>query len=327
MYNKITMIVLTGGAGFIGSAFLWKLNTEGIKEVIVVDELGSSDKWKNLINRTFADYIDKDKFLNRLTTGTAPPGITCIIHMGACSSTTETDADYMMRNNYQFTKKLAEWSLKNDAHFIYASSAATYGDGSSGFSDDNETTLRLKPLNLYGYSKHLFDLTALRMKGKIAGLKFFNVFGPNEYHKGEMSSFALKAFHQIKNTGMVRLFKSHKGSFEDGEQVRDFIYIKDCVDVMWWFYKHREISGIFNLGTGAAQTWNSLVRAVFRIMGKPPIIKYIDMPVSLEKQYQYYTKADTRRLKDAGYSTAFMSLEEGIKDYIRNYLLSPDPFL
>lgn len=228
------MIIVTGGAGFIGSAFVWKLNQEGIDNIIIVDRLGTSDKWKNLVNLRFVNYIHKDDFLEMIDTDTLPFEVDALIHMGACSSTTERDADFLWHNNYVYTKLLAEWALEHGIRFIYASSAATYGDGTKGFSDNHKTIEELKPINMYGYSKQIFDLCVLRQKleNKMAGIKFFNVFGPNEYHKGDMSSVIFKAFHQIKGTGKVSLFKSYKKDFKDGGQMRDFVYVKDCVNVM-----------------------------------------------------------------------------------------------
>lgn len=323
------MIIVTGGAGFIGSAFVWKLNQEGIDNIIIVDRLGTSDKWKNLVNLRFVNYIHKDDFLEMIDTDTMPFEIDAIVHMGACSSTTERDADYLWHNNYVYTKLLAEWALEHDIRFIYASSAATYGDGSKGFSDNHKKTDDLKPINMYGYSKQVFDLWVLRQKleKKMAGIKFFNVFGPNEYHKGDMSSVVFKAFHQIKETGRVKLFKSYKKEYKDGGQMRDFVYIKDCVNVMWWLFKNPKVNGIFNLGTGKARNWNDLIKAVFTAMKKKTNIKYIEMPEALRNQYQYFTEADMSKLKNAGCPVRFSSLEDSVKDYVVNYLQKSDPHL
>src|SRR5512133_1438577 len=252
------MIVVTGGAGFIGSAFVAKLNDEGIDDIVVVDELGTDDKWRNLVKRRYDDYLDKEAFLAMVADDCVPFPVEAVVHMGACSSTTERDAGYLMENNYHYSCSLAEWAKKHGVRFIYASSAATYGDGSRGFSDDDEMTRALRPINMYGYSKQLFDLWVLRrgLIGSVAGIKFFNVFGPNEYHKGDMTSVIFKAFHQIRKTGRVRLFKSYKPEYADGGQKRDFVSVKDCVDVLWWLMNNREVDGIFNLGTGEARTWN-----------------------------------------------------------------------
>jgi ADP-glyceromanno-heptose 6-epimerase precursor (EC 5.1.3.20) len=239
------MIVVTGGAGFIGSAFVWKLNSEGIEDIVVVDRLGTSDKWKNLVNRRFVEYIHKDDFLKMIYADQVPFTVRAVVHMGACSSTTEKDADYLWTNNYLYSCRLADWAIRNGIRFLYASSAATYGDGSLGFSDDDETTALLRPINMYGYSKQVFDLWALKRGADrhMAGLKFFNVFGPNEYHKGDMTSVVFKAFHQIRETGKVRLFKSYRPEYPDGGQMRDFVYVKDCVEAMWWLLNHREANG------------------------------------------------------------------------------------
>jgi ADP-L-glycero-D-manno-heptose 6-epimerase len=323
------MIIVTGGAGFIGSAFVWKLNQEGIDDIIIVDRLGTSDKWKNLVNLRFVNYVHKDDFLEMIDTDTLPFEIDAIIHMGACSSTTERDADYLWHNNYVYTNLLAEWALERGIRFIYASSAATYGDGTKGFSDDHKKVNGLKPINMYGYSKQVFDLWALRQKleNKMAGIKFFNVFGPNEYHKGDMSSVIFKAFHQIKETGKVNLFKSYKKEYEDGGQMRDFVYVKDCVNAMWWLLKNPKINGIFNLGTGKARTWNDLIKAVFTAMKKNPNIEYIAMPEALRNQYQYFTQAEMKKLKTAGCPVKFASLEDSVRDYVVNYLQKTDPHL
>jgi ADP-L-glycero-D-manno-heptose 6-epimerase len=323
------MIIVTGGAGFIGSAFVFRLNQEGIDDIVIIDQLDSDDKWKNLVNRRFVDYIHKDEFLQMVCADQVPFEISAIVHMGACSSTTERDADYLWGNNYLYSRRLAEWAMKRNIRFIYASSAATYGDGASGFSDDHSKISKLKPINMYGYSKQLFDLWVLKNKleNKIAGIKFFNVFGPNEYHKEEMTSVIFKAFHQIKETGKVRLFKSYKKEYPDGGQMRDFVYVKDCLDVMWWLFNNQNVNGIFNLGTGKARTWNDLIKAVFAAMGRKTNIQYIEMPRSLRDQYQYFTQAQMDKLKAAGCPVEFSSLEDSVRDYIVNYLQQTDPHL
>jgi len=323
------MIIVTGGAGFIGSAFIWRLNQEGIDDIVIIDRLGTDDKWKNLVNRRFVDYIDKDEFLQLVCADQVPFEISAIMHMGACSSTTERDADYLWENNYLYSRKLAEWAMKRNIRFIYASSAATYGDGTLGFSDDHSKISKLKPINMYGYSKQLFDLWVLKNKleNKSAGIKFFNVFGPNEYHKEEMTSVIFKAFHQIKETGKVRLFKSYKKEYPDGGQTRDFVYVKDCLDVMWWLFNNQNVNGIFNLGTGKARTWNDLIKAVFAAMGRKTNIQYIEMPKSLRNQYQYFTQAEMNKLKAAGCPVGFSSLEDSVRDYVVNYLQQTDPYL
>ncbi|MBN1380585.1 MAG: ADP-glyceromanno-heptose 6-epimerase [Deltaproteobacteria bacterium] len=323
------MIVVTGGAGFIGSAFVSKLNREGITDIVIVDELGASDKWKNLVHNRYADYVHKDHFIEMIGEDNIPFGIEAIVHMGACSSTTERDADYLMENNYHYTCCLAEWALEHKVRFIYASSAATYGDGAQGFSDDHESTRTLHPINMYGYSKQLFDLWVLRrgVEDEIAGIKFFNVFGPNEYHKEDMTSVVFKAFHQIRETGKVRLFKSYRPEYGDGEQMRDFVYVKDCTDVIWWLLNHPEANGIFNLGTGKARTWNDLIQAVFAALILPRQIEYIEMPEAIRDQYQYFTEAKMDKLERAGCPVKFRSLEDAVYDYVVHYLQTADPYL
>jgi len=316
------MIVVTGGAGFIGSAFVWKLNSEGIDEIVIVDRLGTSEKWKNLVNRRYVDFFHKDDFLKMICEDTISFNVEAIIHMGACSSTTERDCDYLMENNYRYSRRLAEWAVKKDIRFIYASSAATYGDGTLGFSDDDHVTKTLRPINMYGYSKQLFDLWVLKNQFEriVTGIKFYNVFGPNEYHKGDMRSVIHKSFGQIAETGKVRLFKSHRAEYGDGEQERDFVYVKDCVDILWWFLQNQNVAGIYNLGTGQARTWNDLVGAVFSAMGREPEIEYIDMPEAIQPQYQYFTEARMDKLRSAGNTRPFQSLEESVADYVVNYL-------
>jgi len=315
------MIIVTGGAGFIGSALIAALNKRGITDILVVDERGK-DKCKNLANLSFADYVEKNDFLKTVVKEKNNPRIEAIFHMGACSDTTETDAEYLRRNNYEYSKTLTQWAMDADIRFIYASSAAAYGDGSAGFSDDEDKIENLRPLNLYGHSKQLFDLWAHRagLLKKIAGLKYFNVFGPNEYHKGDMRSFVVKAFEQINAAGKVRLFKSYKPEFKDGRQMRDFLYVKDAVDMTLFFYDNPKINGLFNIGAGKARTWNDLAKAVFTAMGKSVNIKYIEMPDSIRNQYQYFTQADITKLHKAGYKKQITSLEDAIKDYVQNYL-------
>lgn len=323
------MIVVTGGAGFIGSAFIARLNAEGIDDIIVVDDLASSEKWKNLVKHRYIDYIHKSVFLNMVDSGRVHFPVEAVVHLGACSSTTERDCNYLMENNFHYTCLLAQWALEKGVRFLYASSAATYGDGGQGFSDGDETTRRLKPINMYGYSKQLFDLRVLRegMADKVAGVKFFNVFGPNEYHKGDMTSMVFKAFHQIQGNGRVRLFKSYRPEYPEGGQMRDFVYVKDGVEVLWWLLNQREVNGIFNLGTGKARTWNDLVRAVFAAMDRQVAIDYIDMPEAIRGQYQYFTEANMEKLRAAGCPVVFHPLEETVWDYVKTHLLAPDPYL
>ena len=322
------MYIVTGGAGFIGSAMIWRLNNIGIENILVVDNLGTSEKWKNLVNRRYSDYLHRDGFMEMVRGNALGNKIEAVIHMGACSSTTERDADFLMRNNLEYSKALYLFAKAKKARFINASSAATYGDGTHGFDDDSSQLHALRPLNMYGYSKHLFDLWALKnchLDGLVS-LKFFNVYGPNEQHKDDMRSVVNKAFHQIRETGVMRLFRSTDPGFTDGGQMRDFIYIKDCVDIIAWFLQNKA-SGIFNVGTGKARAWNDLATAVFTAMDLPVNIEYIDMPPHLQGKYQNFTQANMRRLSAAGYSTPMHSLKQGVTDYVQNYLLQKDPYL
>ncbi len=317
------MIVVTGGAGFIGSAIVWKLNEQGHDNIIIVDELGIEDKWKNLVGLKFQEFIHKDDFISRVVDDTFNFPLEAIIHMGANSSTTEKDADHLFSNNYLYTQELAKFCLTKNIRFIYASSAATYGDGALGF-EDNETKLEeLRPLNMYGYSKQLFDLWAKKndVLNKIVGIKYFNVYGPNEYHKADMRSVVHKAYEQIRDTGKVKLFKSLHPDYKDGEQMRDFIYVKDAVDMTLYFLEHPDKNGIYNVGAGKARTWNALVNALFNAVGKPVKIEYIDLPENLRKKYQYFTEANLSKIKSAGYNKQTTTLEDGVNDYVKNYLL------
>lgn len=323
------MIIVTGGAGFIGSALVWRLNQAGLDDILVVDHLGESDKWKNLVNLRYSDYLHKEDFLEELLHGSFQGTVDCVFHMGACSATTERDADYLADNNYRYSKLLADWCVANKIRFIYASSAATYGDGARGYSDEDAVTRTLRPLNMYGYSKQMFDLYALRQEytNTIVGLKFFNVYGPNEYHKGEMRSVVHKALPQILETGRIRLFRSHQEGIEDGDQKRDFVYIKDILEILFFFFENRGTAGIFNAGTGQARSFRDLAGAMFRALGKPANIEYIDMPQDLRDRYQYFTEADLNKLRAAGYKRDFTPMEEAIADYVNNYLLVEDPCL
>ena len=323
------MFVITGGAGFIGSAIVWKLNTLGHKDIIIVDEgkSVSENKKRNLAPLSFDNYIDKIEFLEKIR-GNKIKDIKAIFHMGANSSTTEKNRDSIIENNFEYTKNLAEWSVKNNVRFIYASTAATYGDGSRGFSDDEKVIPELKPMNYYAESKQMFDMHALKnnLFKKIVGLKYFNVFGPNEYHKGDMRSVVLKSYQQIIKEGKVKLFKSYNSKYPDGGQVRDFVYVKDAVDMTFFFFEHPEINGIFNVGSGAARTWNDLIKAVFNALNKEPVIKYVDMPESIRDKYQYHTQAELNKLRKSGYKKNITSLEGGVRDYVVNYLV-PDKCL
>lgn len=323
------MYIITGGAGFIGSAMLWKLNSMGIDNILVVDNLGTSEKWKNLVNRRYAEYMHRDAFIGLVRSGGFSADVKAVIHMGACSSTTERDADFLMQNNLEYSKALCLFALEKQARFINASSAATYGDGKLGFDDDIDAMGKLKPLNMYGYSKQLFDLWARRQGHlqTIASLKFFNVYGPNEQHKGDMRSVVNKAFHLIGEQGVMRLFRSDHPDYRDGGQMRDFVYIKDCVDIMWWLMEHPSANGIFNVGTGTARSWNDLASAVFSAMDLPRNIEYIDMPAQLKGKYQNFTQARMERLRTAGYDAPLTGLEKGVADYVRTYLQGDDPYL
>lgn len=317
------MIIVTGGAGFIGSAIVWRLNQLGSDNIIIVDELGIDEKWKNLVGLKFEDFINKHSFLDQIRNEKILYKVDAIIHLGANSSTTERDADHLLTNNYGYTETLARFCLKNNIRFIYASSAATYGDGERGFEDDENKIDTLRPLNMYGYSKQLFDLWAKRHGAfsKIVGLKYFNVYGPNEYHKGDMRSVVHKAFEQVRDTGKVRLYKSRKPEYKDGEQMRDFIYIKDAVDMTLFFLDKKDKNGLFNIGAGKARTWNDLVKALFIAMNKPVNIEYIDLPDKLADKYQYFTEANLNKIRSVGYTAPVISLEDGVTDYVKNYLL------
>ena len=321
---NITHIV-TGGAGFIGSNVVKALNARGIQDILVADHLRSGEKWKNLNGLRFEDYLDKSALMAACESGVLD-SVKTVIHLGACSSTTESDADYLADNNYRYTRRLCEWAIRRGARFVYASSAATYGDGSLGYTDSDEVTPNLHPLNMYGYSKQMFDLWALKNKlfDRITGLKYFNVYGPGEAHKDDMRSVVHKAYGQIKTTGQVKLFKSYRPEYGDGEQVRDFIYVQDAVKVTLFFADHPEISGLFNCGTGQARSWNDLARAVFSAMKLPVKIEYIEMPEALRGKYQYHTESDVRKLRAAGCTENFQSLENGIQDYVRHYLMQQE---
>ena len=315
-------IIVTGAAGFIGRNAVAELNRRGHQELILADTLGKDGKWQNLVGLHYEDLVSPQLLLTRLESGQLSDA-QAILHLGACSATTEQDADYLLENNYRYTRRLCEYSLLRGIRMIYASSAATYGDGSRGYSDEDEASTHLQPLNMYGYSKHMFDLWALKSGAlkQIVGLKYFNVFGRFEDHKGDMKSVVAKSFHQIRKTGMVRLFKSYNPRYADGEQMRDFIYVKDAIDVTLSFLENRSAAGLFNCGTGKARTWKDLATAVFNAMDLPVQIEYIEMPEVLRGKYQYFTQAEMGKLRAAGHEARFHSLEGAIADYIESHLM------
>jgi ADP-L-glycero-D-manno-heptose 6-epimerase len=317
------MIVITGGSGFIGSALVWRLNHKSVTDILVVDHLDESEKWKNLVPLRFNDYLDRQEFITRLERGDFGNSLEAVLHMGACSSTTEKNADFLLENNYRYTLRIAQWHESHPScRFIYASSAATYGDGSRGYADNEEELHSLRPLNMYGYSKHLFDCFA-RRKGRlkqIVGLKYFNVFGPNEYHKGDMRSVVSKAYPEVRDKGTMRLFKSYRKEYADGGQKRDFIYIKDAVEMTLFFLDKASVNGLFNIGSGTARTWNDIARSLFAAAGKKGTIDYIPMPENIREKYQYFTCADLTKLRNAGCGHQCMPLENAVADYVNNYL-------
>lgn len=335
-------IIVTGGAGFIGSAVVWRLNELGYDDILVVDRMDETDKWKNLVPLKFADYIGADDFIGEIEEFN---DYDCVFHLGACSSTTETDSEYMFRNNFEYTKIVASWAVLNDIRFIYASSAATYGDGSAGMADGIDGLDKLRPLNIYGYSKHIFDQFAARqgLFDYIVGLKYFNVFGPNENHKGDMRSLVNKAFEQIRETGRLKLFKSHNPIYADGEFGRDFVYIKDAVDMTVHFIEAKALTdvraknkgvqntrkgrrawnngGLYNVGSGRMNTWNALADAIFKALDLPRNVEFVDMPEHLRPRYQYHTQADLARIRAAGYTAETTQLDVAVADYVQNYLI------
>ena len=330
------MIIVTGAAGFIGSAIVWQLNQLGRKDILISDKLKTEEKWNNISKMNYYDWIDRDELFEFLET--TEMKIEAIVHMGACSATTEKDADFLMKNNYEYTKKLWNYCTDKQIKFIYASSAATYGDGDKGYDDtiSLEEHENLRPLNKYGYSKKIFDVWALKQDKtpKLwAGLKFFNVYGPNEYHKGRMASMIFHAYNQYKESGEVKLFTSHKEGYRDGEQLRVCVYIKDITKVIAFMLGINNESitiknGIYNLGTGSARSFYDLARTTLESMGATKEdIKFTPMPEDLRGKYQYFTEAKMSKLKENGYKEEFYSLEEGIKDYVVNYLLNEDKYL
>lgn len=317
--------LVTGGAGFIGSVLVGALNRwHGTDRIVVVDHLGMDDKWRNLAPLRFEELVDSDEFYDRLEERAGAFGnFTHVFHLGACSSTTERDADYLLRNNFGCSRQLAEWALARGSRFVYASSAATYGDGSAGMDDLSDDLAAWRPLNAYGYSKQLFDQHAQRegYLRRIVGLKYFNIFGPNEEHKGDMRSVVSKAWRQIEETGQVKLFKSYHPDYPDGGQKRDFLYVKDAVAMTLHLAATKKAGGLFNIGSGEAHTWLDLVHPIFEAMGREARIEFIDMPEALRSQYQYFTEADVTKLKSTGYQGGVAPLHEAVKDYVGRYLV------
>ena len=317
------MFIVTGGSGLIGSAVVWELNRNGIDDILIVDHLGTSDKWKNLAPLRYDDYMEKDDFLEKLDKNYfSGQKIDGVFHLGACSATTERDATYLVENNFRYTAKLAEFCIDNYIKMIYASSCATYGDGSCGYADDEAGIEKLRPMNMYGYSKQMFDLYAKRRGWleQLVGCKFSNVYGPNERHKADMRSVVLRCFEQITACGKMQLFKSYRPEYADGEQLRDFLYVKDAVKMIWFLF-NSEAAGLYNIGSGKAESWNKLASAAFAALNKPVDIEYIEMPEHLRDRYQYYTCAEMDKLRNLGYSEETTSLEDSVYDYITNYLI------
>lgn len=325
------LIIITGAAGFIGSALAWRLNNMGRTRLLLIDHLGATtQKWKNLVPLRYDDYMEKSNFLEAISAGEFNDvEIEAVFHLGACSSTLEADASYLSINNYEYSKRIAAWCLNraNPIRFIYASSAATYGDGTAGYVDDHECIPELRPMNMYGYSKQMFDLWSLShlRSDQVVGLKFFNVFGPNEYHKGPMKSMVAKAYEQMTTTGKVQLYKSNHPNYRNGEQKRDFVYVKDAVDMALFFMDPTRGGGIFNVGTGSARTWLDLIGALFRSLGREPCIEFVDMPEGLRQNYQNHTEANMVKIRRAGFDGYIRTLEESVADYVPYLVAGQQP--
>lgn len=324
------MIIVTGAAGFIGSAIVWQLNQQGISDIIVADKMRDQNKWKNLVKLKYYDWVDQEDLFDYLSHEENARAIRAIVHMGACSATTEKNVDFLMKNNFKYTMKLWQFATERQIQFIYASSAATYGAGELGYDDCHETLSQLRPLNPYGYSKQLFDEWALKQSltpSKWQGLKFFNVYGPQEYHKERMASVIFHAFNQTREKGFVSLFKSYREGIEHGGQLRDFVYIKDITAVIAYMLTHEVENGLYNLGSGAARSFYDLAKNTMQAMGQSVDIRFIEMPEDIRDKYQYFTQASIEKLKRNGYTTPFHTLEEGILDYVTNYLMKEDAYL
>ena len=317
------MILITGACGFIGSALACALNRQGDRDLVLCDRFGQQEKWQNLLGVSFRRFIHCDQLFDFLGGTHNASQLRAIVHLGACSDTTQTDMDYLFENNVNFSIRLCQWALDNDVRFVYASSAATYGDGSQGFSDADEVTPQLRPLNKYGFSKWLFDMWVLQNahQNQIAGLRYFNVFGPNEYHKGAMASVIFRTLPQALNEDRVCLFESHRSDCAHGEQARDFIYIDEIIDITCFVLQNRHANGIFNAGTGRAHTFNELAHGIFEGLGKKPVIEYFPMPEELRGRYQYFTRADMSRLQQAGYTSGTDRFREFVAHYVRDYLV------
>ncbi len=328
------MIIVTGGAGFIGSNLVAGLEKRGHNDIIICDTLGNDDKWRNIAKRELAEFIMSDDLFEFLEDHASE--ISMIYHLGGVSSTTETNADLIVKSNFQLPIHLWRWCNRHGTRFVYASSAATYGDGAQGFDDDfsSDVLETYHPLNAYGWSKHAFDRWVARVvrTGRVrppqwVGLKFFNVYGPNEYHKSGQRSVVSQTYDKIKNGEPATLFRSHNPKYQDGGQLRDFIYVQDCVDVMLWLYDNDRVNGVFNLGTGKARSFLDLANAVYSAMGKQPNIKFIDTPEHIREKYQYFTEAKMDRLRAAGYAKPFTTLEDGVKIYVQDFLSQVNPYV
>jgi len=333
LYNT-GMYVVTGGAGFIGSNILYGLEKAGVGPLVVIDRMGDKDKWRNVAKRALFDIIHPDQAADFLESRANQ--VRAVIHMGAISATTETDVDKIIDNNFRLSMYLWNWCSANNTRLIYASSAATYGDGAQGF-DDNCNAMelaKLRPMNPYGWSKHLFDrrVASMTTHGDLhppqwVGLKFFNVYGPNEYHKSDMQSVIAKTYRRASNNEPAILFRSHNANYDDGEQLRDFIWVGDCVDIVLWFLDNAHVNGLFNCGTGKARSFADLARAVYSAANKQFSVQYVDTPLKIREKYQYFTEANISQLRDVNYNRPFTELEEGVTKYVQDFLNTSDPFL